>query len=280
MPRELQSIGTTKKSLDLSAEIKILNRPTIVRKLVVKLLQRCASEKKKGTVLERDTALQREVNFWESLANGTAKIPQRVERFRRRVAGEWHFPESLQPFLPESCDGLRILDVGSGPHTSIGKPKVDYPVEIVAVDPLAKEYAEMLSRCGLTPAIVTQYGEAESLTDVIEPDSFDIVYAKNSLDHVADPLKSIQQMAIVCRPNGVLFCEGRVNEGVHQNYNQLHQWNLMPCEDDLIIWNREGASSVRKLLGSQCQIEAQWVPMKNEVSSKDWLFRCSIRLAG
>jgi len=98
----------------------------------------------------------------------------------------------LQPHvlaaLPSSLGvTVHILDVGAGPLTYLGKQWAGHCLQITAIDPLAAEYDQLLQRYQLTPLVRTQQGFAEHLLDQFGGDRFDLVHARNSIDHSYDP---------------------------------------------------------------------------------------------
>jgi SAM-dependent methyltransferase len=152
-------------------------------------------------------------------------------------------PESaLQPhvgaYLPSSSpDGrVRILDVGSGPLTILGKRWGALTLDIVAVDPLADRYAELFRRFGVEAVGLPVRGEAERLTEIFDEDVFDLAYARNCLDHGYDPLLSIRQMLRVVKPGGVVLIEHATDEGEFMRYAGPHQWNFRVEDGRFVIW--------------------------------------------
>src|SRR5262249_23151674 len=137
----------------------------------------------------------------------------------------------LQPELKELIPAppgtiVRILDVGSGPFTHVGKRWPDRKVEIVPVDPLAEHYNQILDRLSIRPLVPAIFAEAEKLVERFAPDSFDLAYARNSLDHSYNPLAAIRSMLAVVKPQRYVYLWHVANEGVRERYTGLHQWNL------------------------------------------------------
>jgi ubiquinone/menaquinone biosynthesis C-methylase UbiE len=130
------------------------------------------------------------------------------------------------------------------------------PAGITAIDPLAEDYAEILQRHGYTPRTPTIYGDAEKLSAQFPEGSFDLVFSRNALDHVENPANAMREMLKVCRPGGYVFLEGWINEGVRHKYHQLHKWNFLPCDGDLIVWNPDSAWSLAKFVGRQGSVRA------------------------
>ena len=205
-------------------------------------------------VAERDRwqeHLPEEVEFWRQMIDGTFPNADWVAGLRKRIAGEHEFPGHLRGYLNGAA---RVLDVGSGPATTLGP--LD-GVEIVAIDPLAETYSSLLQKHGLPPWNPTRLGEGERLS-ALGIGTFDLVYSRNALDHAYDPLLVIKEMVAVCKPTGTVHFEGSVNESVKQNAHGLHQWNFMPLDTgDLVIWQPDNkAVSLRAALGDGVTVKA------------------------
>jgi SAM-dependent methyltransferase len=203
---------------------------------------------------ERSVALDLEVSYWESIASGTFRIEEWCAIFKRRARGDVFFPDYIVPYFRPAPGVTKVLDVGAGPHTTLGRPRTPMNVEITAIDPLAEAYKNILKKHGYTPRTPTIYGDAERLSEQFDDDVFDLVYSRNAIDHVANPEIAIREMLNVCRPGGVVFFEGNINEAVAQNYKQLHKWNFMTVEDgkngDCVLWNADRAWLLSWLIGS------------------------------
>jgi SAM-dependent methyltransferase len=104
--------------------------------------------------------------------------------------------------LPYLKPGHRLLDVGAGPGTiTADLSRLVREVVAVEADPEAAE----ITRAGLAERDV----EAQVLvTDAhaldLEDDSFDVVHAHQVLQHLADPVLALREMARVTRPGGVV----------------------------------------------------------------------------
>jgi len=133
----------------------------------------------------------------------------------------------------------RILDVGAGPLTVLGKQWYGQPVNIVAVDPLAEEYDTLLAEARLTPLVRTQKAFVETLGETFPANSFDIVHMMNALDHSRDPLTGILQMLEVARPNGYVILSHATREATREHHTGMHQWDLF-IEHDHFFLEGEG----------------------------------------
>lgn len=74
----------------------------------------------------------------------------------------------FMPILRACVDDLekkkiRVLDVGSGPITHIGRKHPFLSVEVVATDFLADRYNRMLHSHRISPPVATRFADAENL---------------------------------------------------------------------------------------------------------------------
>jgi len=128
--------------------------------------------------------------------HGHAESVLRSHRARTAV-------NSAAYLLPRLRSTDRLLDVGSGPGT-ITVDLARLVGEVVAVE--VHEEAAALTRSefarqGVTNAEV-RVGDVHSLD--LATDSFDVVHAHQVLQHVADPIAALREMARVTRPGGVV----------------------------------------------------------------------------
>lgn len=160
---------------------------------------------------------------------------------------------------------VRILDVGAGPLTSIGKIHPCKKLDIVATDILAGKYEAILARWRITPIVKTIYADAEHLTDVFERDSFDYVVACNAIDHCAYPLRAVQEMLVVVKPGCYVTLQHKHNEGEHTHYAGIHQWNFDVDNGRFIIWNKRDRIDVAEEIATLGQVECRLVRESREI---------------
>jgi hypothetical protein len=148
--------------------------------------------------------LPEEIEFWRQMIGGTFPNQNWIAGLRHRIAGKHQFPGHLKRYLTPGA-ATRILDVASGPATTIGPVDAPSPVEIVAIDPLAETYTELLHKAGLQCWNPTRLGEGERLTE-LGLGTFDLVHSRNALDHAYDPLRVIREMLREgsAHPSGVI----------------------------------------------------------------------------
>lgn len=183
--------------------------------------------------------LPTEVGHWDTWLS--TRGMEDKEDFARRLAPDLPLQEHLDKLLPKS-DGrtYRVLDVGAGPLTTVGKTSNGSRIDLHCIDPLASVYDSLLDKNGIKPPVRTKFGEAEQVGEMYEANSFDLVHAANSLDHAHDPVAAIKAAARLVRPGGHVFLEHIINEGDREHYGGLHQWNFGVEGGSFTIRSRSG----------------------------------------
>lgn len=172
---------------------------------------------------------------------------------------------ALVELLPEgSC---KILDVGAGVLSVVGKTAPNRQIQLTAIDPLAREYDKLLVKYAMTPPVRTKPGKAEELTSIFEKDSFDLVHARNCIDHSFNPLLAFRQMLAVVKPDGYVVAKHLINEGIHEKYVGLHQWNFFSENGKFIIGDRNGrttdiSAELKNLAQIECAESDNWLTVK------------------
>lgn len=160
----------------------------------------------------------------DELAHWEWAVRDRIENMEFRLDTKSHVQDFIIPYIM-SADN-KILDVGCGVITSLGKILDGVTLDITAVDILADEYNELLDKHGLTPPIKTIKGSYETIVEQFGERSFDLVHSRNSLDHCNNPLDALCQMIRVCKDNGYIFIQVYENEAQRNNNQGLHQWDF------------------------------------------------------
>jgi SAM-dependent methyltransferase len=155
-------------------------------------------------------------------------------------------------------DSVSILDVGAGPITILGYRYPGKELTIVPIDPLADHYSRLLQKAGLDPPITTLRVAGEDLLRHFAASTFDIAHAVNSLDHSANPLLIVKNMLEIVRPGGVVLIRHKQNEGEHERYEGLHQWNFDCEEGRLIFWNNARRADVSAALSQRGRTQV-WI---------------------
>jgi SAM-dependent methyltransferase len=199
--------------------------------------------------------LSHEVSFWETwFATRGSEWP---EDYAHRLDPETPLQSYVTALLDPSAKRLRLLDVGAGPLTILGKTWGDHVVEITAVDPLGAEYDRLLEKHGVTPIVRTRTAFAERLTDVFERSSFDLVHASNCLDHSVDAIAAIRQMLDVVKPGHHLVLKHAINEGRNEDYVGLHQWDFWAFNGDFMVRGRGHVTNVTDMLRGAAEVRCR-----------------------
>ncbi|NMH16577.1 methyltransferase domain-containing protein [Tepidiphilus baoligensis] len=158
----------------------------------------------------------------------------------------------------------RVLDVGAGPLTILGKKINGQSINLTAVDALAEFYDQLPFPAG-SPIVRTEKCETECLSEKFPENYFDITHAQNTLDHHYNPIAAILEMIKVTKRSGFIITSHAENEATRENWSGLHQWNFFIENNDLIISNKEKAFSVSSLINRDAEIveifltEQRWV---------------------
>jgi SAM-dependent methyltransferase len=184
-------------------------------------------------------------------------------------AAEIDDPVLIRALEEIAASDVSILDVGSGPLTSVGKVYPGKKISIVATDPLADDYASVLRDCRLDPPLLPIACGGEEIVERFGEEAFDIAFALNSLDHSADPRSVLDNMLAAIKPGGRVALRHMRNEGERNGYFGIHFWNI-DCEDGrFLIWNRTERHDVTAELADRFEVES-WT------SGEDWI-NCLLR---
>jgi SAM-dependent methyltransferase len=218
-----------------------------------------------------------EVDFWaDYLRTRGGEYP---EEFQHRTDPNNPVDD---PFLLEAIDRvggeqIKIVDVGSGPLTSVGTRDPRHPqrrLEVTAVDPLAHDYQRLLLEAGVTAPAPPQVCRGEDVARTFGRGHFDIAYARNSIDHSVDALAAIASMLDAVRVGGAVVLLHRRREGEHHGYTQLHQWNLDVEDGRLVLFNQDQFHDVSKHFAEEANVTAELIGNPAET---EWLAATLIR---
>jgi SAM-dependent methyltransferase len=126
--------------------------------------------------------------------------------------------------LPHLTAGTRLLDIGAGPGT-ITADLADAVEHVTATEVGAEELE--LTRATATERGITNLSLAiEDVHRLTFPDAaFDVVHAHQVLQHVADPVTAVREMARVTRPGGIVAAR----DG---DYSGFTWWPAVPELDE------------------------------------------------
>jgi SAM-dependent methyltransferase len=168
--------------------------------------------------------IESELGFWDSYFR--TKGLQWADTYGVRFDPDLPLQSRPTALIPRSLTEVHILDVGAGPLTYLGKKCAGKQLCITAVDPLADEYDRILDKYQVQPLIRTKRLVAEDLTKEFPSNTFDLVFARNCIDHAYNPERAILQMIEVVKKGSYVLLEHRANEADNENYQGLHQWNF------------------------------------------------------
>jgi len=171
-----------------------------------------------------------EVRFWDKFFN----VLNRNDEYMMRLDPKLPLHDEIIELLPEQ-EEVNILDVGAGPLTFLGKVYDKSKIKIEAIDPLADEYDRILTKNKLIPPIRTTKLAAEKLREKYSENSFDFVYASNSIDHCYSPENAIIEMIKVVKKNHYILLKHIPYEATKQDWRGLHQWDFLEKNGDFLI---------------------------------------------
>lgn len=184
-----------------------------------------------------DSGVDKEISFWSNWIDTKGREFSH-EEFLFRTSNDTQLQDNFKEMIGFEKKNIDILDIGSGPLTVLGKNWDNKTINITAIDPLADNYLELRQRYNLTSSVKINKGFVESLEEIFAPDSFDFIHARNSLDHCWDPKKGIQNIYNLLKPKSKAYISVFINEGEHEKYDGLHQWNFHESEKKIEIWNK------------------------------------------
>ena len=199
--------------------------------------------------------LRSEMDFWDDYFR--TKGLQWPESYLTRLDPLTPLQPRPTALLPQLAE-VNILDVGAGPLTYLGKTCSDRHLHLTAVDPLADQYDRILKKYGVNPPVRTQKLSAEKLMKRFKPGNFDLVFARNCIDHSYDPENAILQMITVVKRDCYVLLEHFPNEGEKEAYAGLHQWNFsMSAAGDFLIASKTRTVNLTQKYSAICKIECE-----------------------
>lgn len=214
------------------------------------------------------SSIREELDFWRRWLTEDQFKADRDSRFNHNGLG---IPEDL---LTEIKSGdLHLLDVGSGPFSTLGRNHPRFNVELILADPLGDAYNSLIAELELANHSKIINVSAEELTTKFAHNSFDIVHSANALDHAYDPLLCIQNMLKICKPGGWVYIISVEDEGERQNYTGLHQWNFALVGDKVRLWNKSDSIMLHENLNYANEFHAKTIDHGNSLPMFELLIK-------
>lgn len=196
-----------------------------------------------------------EIRFWDNCIKTKGSIWP--NEYKVRFDPHLNLQDQVAVLLPSKTE-VEILDVGAGPLTYLGKVYGSCKLNITAVDPLANVYDKILERYSVVPLIRTRKLDAEKLTTEFSENSFDLVFARNCIDHSYCPEKAILEMLKVAKKNCHVLLMHRPDEAEKENWRGLHQWNFSEVNGDFIVSSKKNKLNFSKKYSSLCETRCRY----------------------
>ena len=129
--------------------------------------------------------------------------------YRLRILHALYAPGSRQVLLDAGLRrGMCVADLGCGVGmvTAMLAGLVGPEGYVVGIDASAAQLAQARKRLAADSANVW-FVEASATDTGLPPASFDLVYSRFLLIHLAEPEQALRQMWALLKPNGILVCE-------------------------------------------------------------------------
>ena len=126
-------------------------------------------------------------------------------------------------------------------------------VKIEAIDPLADAYSEIMKQHHISPSVQTKRGEGENVVEIFGSKKFDLVFARNCLDHSYDAIKAVTEMIQATKPGGIIYLWHNQDEAESLSYQGLHQWNFHLDKNELLVWKGNRQLNVNRHFAQQLQ---------------------------
>ena len=188
-----------------------------------------------------------------------------------------HFPDFLLPYMDrikkeKAITKLDCLDVGCGPVSRLRWGAIEGFLNITGLDPLIDMYQIILEKHGYSHLNNIRCSRmlnirAEELSRHITPESFDIAFSCNSIDHTEDPPLVIEQIGACLRKGGVFGFQSFVREGTRQKWENLHQFDIyLNANLNLVCETQDGF--VRPLITDNSRLKLKDIVASTETSMK------------
>jgi ubiquinone/menaquinone biosynthesis C-methylase UbiE len=134
-----------------------------------------------------------------------------------------HYEQYYTTYFGLSLDfykDKKVLDIGCGPRGSLEWATM--AKECVGIDPLAEKYLKMGANAQKMRYV---QGEAEAMP--FENDYFDVVASFNSLDHVDNVQRAIEELVRVLKKDGLFLFIADIHEQPTVTEPSAFSWDIM-----------------------------------------------------
>jgi len=191
----------------------------------------------------RQIGYDNELKFWEAQLNGSGQFSESVLSAGTIEGRKKRFPEFILPHIDKLTDGfkskLKVVEIGPGPISTLAWGVDMGFLDLFPIDPLATDFIVLLDKYLPGFPVKPIPGTGENI--LTYPDGLvDFAYIQNALDHSKDPEKVCNNLSRVLRKGGILALSHEYSEGTHENWQNLHQFDLFPSDGCLFLRNRWG----------------------------------------
>jgi len=136
-----------------------------------------------------------------------------------------------------------VADIGCGPVSSLAYLVHEGLADVLGLDAVANEYAELLAQYDIRSPVKQVQGIGEYMDREFADNSFDIVFCRNALDHHQCPALAWLNMFKLAKVGGQIIQSHSIREATKEGWKQLHQFDLYPDEElQLCIEDSSGHS--------------------------------------
>ena len=194
--------------------------------------------------IKRERNVSSEIYSYESLFLVKLKDPVAFLESCRR--NDNAFPEGIigevqklknQVFNVES---LKTLEIGSGPNSNLSYWVDNKLLEVTAIDPLADVYEKIMRKLNYKYPITPIKIKGEKILEHFGEETYHIVFAQNSLDHVEDPIKCFNNAYYVLKKGGFLFVCSNIKEGTRKSWTGMHKYDIYVENNELLLASQNG----------------------------------------
>jgi ubiquinone/menaquinone biosynthesis C-methylase UbiE len=163
--------------------------------------------------MQMDTKAQAELVYWRNIKQKTKNAPLSCSHYEYFYTTHFSLSKSFY-------NNKRVLDIGCGPRGSL--EWADNTQQRIGLDPLAKSYREL----GIdSQKMLYVAGAAENIP--FPDDYFEIVTSFNSLDHVDNIDKTIEEIIRVIKPGGMFLLITDVNHQPTATEPVSFSWDII-----------------------------------------------------
>ena len=120
-------------------------------------------------------------------------------------AHRWRTAENSAPHLLSLLEpAMSVLDVGCGPGTiTIDLAARVSPGRVLGID-ASQEVVDQAASAAASTRSTARFQVGDVYAIDAEDGEFDVVHAHQVLQHLADPVRALEEMRRVCRPEGII----------------------------------------------------------------------------